>query len=238
MLKEITGLSGTLFEGVKEGECSSMASDWLVSVYDEGWLINCVKRFLKYNKNDPERVYDLINDVYVSLVNSESTGDGYDISCEDMTVEKFVLGRLRLFAKNAAYSANSSQVASGINGTYFRVVAASFDRNNNDEMDEFQLAYNNAADYDDLISEVEDRVSLVAQIQYCEKFEVEHNLGINLKRLFQNMHILSNPNIDFHYFDRIREACAKYEDFADAFGSILKFCQSHRDSYEAIVATI
>lgn len=237
MLKEIAGLSGTIFEGISSTEDRTMASDWLTEHYQKAWLVNQVKGFLKASHNDPARAYDVINDVYVSLIKKEQIGEGYDSDDETYSVSQFVIGRLRLFSKNAMYGSNASQVASGNQGTYFKVVPASFDHES-DTMDAFQLAYAYAKDYDDAIETVEDELSLKAQIQYCENFGEEHHLGINLRRLLKNLHLLSMPNIDPRYFEKLKDALRVNEDFADAFRSVVDFYQKHRDRYDIIIATI
>lgn len=55
---------------------------------------------------DTDKIEDLIQDVYISIIESEEDGNGFDMNYGThglMNVEQFVLGRIKLYAKNAKY---------------------------------------------------------------------------------------------------------------------------------------
>lgn len=81
-----------------------------------------------------EKANDLLHDVYISIVDTEENGDGFDmeygsrvnedgeIEADLMSVEQFVIGRIKLYAKNTKYRADiieASNIAVQEVSTYY-----------------------------------------------------------------------------------------------------------------------
>ena len=76
------------------------ASEYLVNNYDD------IFKKVKAMGVPLGSITDLIHDVYVSFVNSENEGNGYDDSYDEegyTSLEQFVFGRLKGYSKNARY---------------------------------------------------------------------------------------------------------------------------------------
>jgi len=94
---------------IKEPMVNREASDYIVNHYND--LINIIRRL----EIKEEKAQDLIHDVYISIVESEDNGNGFDmefgstvnekgeIDVNIMDVSQFVIGRIKLYAKNSKY---------------------------------------------------------------------------------------------------------------------------------------
>lgn len=72
-----------------------------------------------------EKANDLLHDVYISIVDAEENGEGFDmeygsrvnedgeIEANLMSVEQFVIGRIKLYAKNNKYRTDVIEAANG-----------------------------------------------------------------------------------------------------------------------------
>lgn len=90
-----------------EPEINNDASDYIVNNYNT--LIEIIK---KLNIKD-EKAHDLLHDVFVSIVEAENDGNGFDMEYWNKTndeqqvslmcVQQFVIGRIKQYAKNAKY---------------------------------------------------------------------------------------------------------------------------------------
>jgi hypothetical protein len=137
-----------------------------------------------------DRVDDLIQDLYVSVLESENDGCGFseDYGTEDgeITVQGFVIGRAKKYAYNPKYNSNVVQlrVNSHTKSEEFRVVAASFNEETFDENDEFQVAYQTAC-ISDTLSKVDEMASIREQIEYC--IDICNCNGINILNIFKRL---------------------------------------------------
>ena len=87
-----------------EPETNNEASTFITSKYLE--LI----KFIKSLGIKGEKANDLLHDVYISITDAEADGRGYDMDYSVkngndniMLVEQFVIGRIKLYAKNNRY---------------------------------------------------------------------------------------------------------------------------------------
>lgn len=100
------GLTASIIEPSVNRE----ASDYIINNYSE--LINVIKR----SDIRDEKAQDLLHDVYISIVEAENDGNGFDMEygskltddCDNsdvnlMDVSQFVIGRIKLYAKNTKY---------------------------------------------------------------------------------------------------------------------------------------
>jgi hypothetical protein len=97
------------------------ASSYLVNNYRN--LIKIVKSVS--NGEVKEKAGDLLHDVYMSLVDSEENGEGFnmeygsyinekgELECRIMNVEQFVIGRIKLYSKNVRYHTSVIEAAGG-----------------------------------------------------------------------------------------------------------------------------
>jgi hypothetical protein len=125
-----------------EPDINREASNYLLGHYAE-----LVKKIIASSDGKvKEKSGDLLNDVFISLIDSEDNGEGFDmeygsyinekgeIECRLMNVEQFVMGRLKLYAKNSRYHSNVIESVSGYikeRRTYLDTV---LDANGNDEL--------------------------------------------------------------------------------------------------------
>lgn len=98
----VFGTGNTFFEP----ECSKEASKFIEENYEE-----IVRQTLKMGVHF-DKVGDIVGDVYISLVNAEENGDGYNFNyySEGITVEGFVYGRIKQYSKNSKYRNDVVQV--------------------------------------------------------------------------------------------------------------------------------
>lgn len=99
-----------MYASIIEPEINREASEYIQANYYD--LIGWISKKLEI-KDDKK--YDLLNDVFISVVNSEDDGEGFDMeygekmgrSDEDspniISCEQFIKGRLKLYAKNNKY---------------------------------------------------------------------------------------------------------------------------------------
>lgn len=92
-----------------EPKTNHEASDYVISNY------NTLKAIIRRCDIKEEKAEDLLHDVFISLVESEQNGNGFDMEygnnridgkddiCNIMDVEQFVIGRIKLYAKNPKY---------------------------------------------------------------------------------------------------------------------------------------
>ena len=97
-MKSNTGLG--LIPKLVEAPFNDDASNYVLNKYID--LIKVIKSLgIK-----EEKAFDLLHDVYISLTEAERNGEGYDINYGDgniTLVEQFVIGRIKLYAKNPKY---------------------------------------------------------------------------------------------------------------------------------------
>lgn len=99
-----------------EPEINREASDYIASHYD--YLVKTIKSF---DIRD-EKAKDLLHDVFISVVEAENEGNGFNMmygmngeSGEEtniMDVAQFVIGRIKLYARNCKYKTNVVEVGS------------------------------------------------------------------------------------------------------------------------------
>ena len=109
------GLSAQIFEPNTNRE----ASNYIINNYNE--LIGIIRKA----DIKEEKAQDLLHDVYISIVEAEDNGDGFDMEygnkvSEDgsievnlMDVSQFVIGRIKLYAKNAKYRTDIIEASNG-----------------------------------------------------------------------------------------------------------------------------
>lgn len=181
----------------------------------------------------PEKAEDALHTMYILLFQQETDGQGYNMykgrSDSIISVQQFVLGRLKRYCKNELYQKDtvSAKVDSHGNIKYKEVSACS-DGGDVEGLNEFQVAYNFSASYDD-IEDIENSQSVLEEIQYLLTFE--NALTISMKVLLSEIsNIAENVDkIDISLFKEIR---TMGDEFAEAFKSVVKFAGKHPDRYK------
>lgn len=96
------------------------ASNYIISNYKN--LIGIIK----HCDIKEEKANDLLHDVYISIVDAEENGEGFDMEYGNqvdengelqpnlMSVEQFVIGRIKLYAKNTKYRTDIIEAGNGI----------------------------------------------------------------------------------------------------------------------------
>ena len=109
MLVGSKSMSLGFFAFIKEPVINREASSYIMEHYNE--LIAIIRK----QEIKEEKAQDLLHDVYISIVESEEDGNGFDmefgshvdedgnIETNIMDVSQFVIGRIKLYAKNTKY---------------------------------------------------------------------------------------------------------------------------------------
>jgi hypothetical protein len=119
MLIGIENSSIGLEARIIEPNINREASNYILNNWQE--LHTSIKK--KLIKSD--KAHDLLSDVYISIIEAENNGNGFDmeygsnvdengnINFNIMSVEQFVLGRIKLYSKNTKYNSDIVESANG-----------------------------------------------------------------------------------------------------------------------------
>lgn len=212
-----------------EPEVSREASKYIEENYG-----NLLRNIIKMGVPE-SKAGDLLNDVYVSIVEAENNGEGYDFNKSTdgngIYLEQFIYGRIKGYSKNIRYSNDKVEGNDEI-----AVYASSVSDEEIDEMNSFQKAYALASTYDEEIYDIEDAISIRERIDYCLDFE--HCVkGISLIELFKNIDILATMEFDKSVFNSLKEAFQIHDEFAEAFKDVVEYAMNHKNSFKEIIAT-
>lgn len=89
---------------ILEPNINHLASEYISDNYER-----IAKYALSLLHND--KAYDLVNDVYVSILTAENDGDGFELS-RGKTVEEFVFGRIKGYSKSDTYRSDTIETSS------------------------------------------------------------------------------------------------------------------------------
>lgn len=207
-----------------EGNINNLASEYIEDNYEK------ILRDIKKNKwaaNGKEA--DLLNDVYVSIIEGERNGEGYDPERGRygyITVEEFVYSRIKGYSKNRKY--HDSNIV--VNGNL--EVAASSDGEEVEDLDGFQKAYALAAEADDLET-VEEEISLKQNIEYCIEFNDQ--IGFDILNLFKNLDLFMN-NFNNSIFNRLKQVVKYHDELGEALRQVLSYASKNREKFLKILA--
>ena len=206
------------------------ASQYLLDNYNEV-VLSTIKMGVK-----EEKAYDLVNDVYVSLRNSEDEGNGYNINGKNgegyILVESFVYGRIKNYAKNVKYR---TDICESKKKGEIRIISASSDDSDLENLESFQKAYAMAKTADS-VSIIDAEVSLVEDITYCITFN--NQVKMNMLALFKNIDKLASYDFDKSLFEPIRALASSNAEFAEAFRSVIEFSMKDKHTYDLIVSKL
>lgn len=238
-----------------EAKTSTEACDYLAEHYSE--LVKIVAKCGVH----PSRCEDLIHDVWISLATNELDGEGFDMNYANtksnnqiLDVSQFVIGRIKLYAKNTRYKTDVSETSTTVvyqnndNGSKFiknrittKTVAASFDDSDLDSNDSFQKGYAMAS-ITDSTDDLVESYSLREQIDYC--IDICETSGLNIINLFKNIDTLSEllgvqsrKKKSETVFNSITELVEKHNDFAEALLDVLKFSARNRAAFDLVLKT-
>lgn len=211
-----------------EPEINREASDYISNNYT--YIVNQVKKMGVHE----DKAEDLVNDVFISIVESENDGLGYQSEIEEsniILVEQFVFGRLKGYSKNVKYRTDVVQANKS-----FGVIASSSSLSGEvDELDSFQKAYVLAECYDDLES-IEDELSLRENIEYCITFDSE--LKLSMLALLKNVDSLNNLNINKTLFNPLKKLISTNKEFADALIDVLEFSKNNKLAFNRVLNSL
>lgn len=217
-----------------EPEVNREASNYVKENY------NAILRQLPKLGVSEEVAVDLLNDVYISLLEAEDEGKGYDINKSNqgdcILVEQFVYGRLKRYSLNSRYRTDVVERRVNKDNQVKVEVRASTSgaTDDYDSLDTFQRAYATAGAFDD-IETLEDELSLAERIDYCIEFD--HVVGMSMLALFRNIDVLSSDSICKSLFNPLKEALQIHDEFAEAFKGVLEYSITNRNSFETVLAT-
>lgn len=231
---------------------STEACDYVAEHYQK------LKRVVGKCGIHPNKCDDLLHDVWISLATNELDGEGFDMNyansrtnCQILDVSQFVIGRIKLYAKNAKYRTDVSETAttytyenkgSKLIKSKVNVVtySASFDETDLDKNDSFQKGYAMAS-VADSTDDIVDSYSLREQIDYC--IDICERSGLNIVHLFKNIDTLSEliglsrekKKKSESVFGAITELAEKHNDFADALLNVLQFSARNRAAFDLVL---
>ena len=216
---------GTMYgvDNVLRDITNTIATDFVVENYD-----NMVKTAYSMNVA-PDKVHDIVHDVYMSLRRSEENGDGYDETrgANDgcISVAEFVYGRLKGYAYNTKYSASA---------TYKTEVSASCSGDEMRDMDAAQAALYTAATYDPT-SELDEELAIAEEIEALVTFA--SGTELNIKFILKNISYLANTDFDISLLNNLR-TFLKNEEHAELFTSVVTYAGKNPVHYNELVSTI
>lgn len=236
-------LSGLGCSKLVEPEINHLASEFILENYEE------IKRQARKMVGvDPFKVEDLVNDVYVSILNSENEGNGFSIDHSRegsiITPSEFVYGRLKLYSKNRRYSIDgcdrhvSTKRVNGENVTVvdFDIAFASPDYSKDvEDMTGMQRAYANASNLVDDVEMIEDTADLRKNIEFCIDFDKV--VGMSFRSLFEHIDEFSQE-IDSSVFDHLREQLKIHDELGEALFNVLSAAVKHRAVFDAVLQSI
>lgn len=182
---------------------------------------------------DPTKMYDIVNDVYISVKRAEENGEGYDPNkgnSEYIELGQFIFQRVKLYARNRKYRRPSGG----------DIEVPSCGGGDDIIMDRYQMAYEMACQYDTVLIDEEDCASeLPALLE--EYSDVYGDLRTPIKYILDNLSAirrgiedkLINPSI----FDGLKELCEEPE-IMDCIESLLALRRAGSDRYDAIVDSL
>lgn len=237
---------------VFEAQSNNEACEYLASNY------NKLQKIVAKCGIHPNKCDDLLQDVWISLATNEMDGEGFDMNYANskrsiMDVSQFVIGRIKLYAKNEKYRSDISE--SGITNTFSKskskgskfiknkvkvsVCAASFDESDLENNDPFQKGYAMASIVDSTDDLVEG-YSLREQIDYC--IDIAETANLDLMHLFRNIDELAGllgmsdrRGKTETVFSSITQLVDKHSDFAEALLGVLTFSARNRAAYELVL---
>lgn len=183
-----------------------------------------------------DKVGDLVNDVYFSIVQAENEGNGYDFNKGEngtgILVEQFVYGRISRYAKNIKYR---TDIVEKVGKAGFVISSSSSSEDEIDQLSSFQKAFALASKYDDL-DFVDEELSIREIISYCLSFDSQVNMSMSA--LFRNIDILGNMEINKSLFDPLKAVISENREFAEAFRNAIEFSMKDKLSFERILNSL
>ena len=230
-------ISSKLFE-----YSNTEASSFIVDNYDK------LEKAAAGMNISPDKASDLVHDVFISVVKSERSGEGYNPDYLGVdSVEKFVYGRMKAYSKSPKYKSDVVEMArvssSSREPVYSYAVAASFDEKNdkdNNEYDSFQLAYMNA-NIANTTDEIIDNSSIEEQFEYlldiCSKYDIK--VANILKNMDKISSLLNSSKFYRKGLDILKDlkSSLDYNDEAkEALTNVLELSKRDRDAFELLIS--
>ncbi|MEM4385953.1 MAG: hypothetical protein QXD03_05340 [Candidatus Anstonellales archaeon] len=153
-----------------DGNYNNMGSEYIKNNY--GTLLNFAEKLVG------ESAVDLLNDVFIAVIEDENNGEGYDENL-GLTVDEYIYGRIKGYSRNSRYRTGSW------NEGKLSFISACSDERNLEEMDGIQKAYNLCAIRDEYdIGDVESSLYLLIKYKYEN--------GVDLINLIRNIDIINS----------------------------------------------
>lgn len=214
----------------KEASGNSYASTYIVENYEK------ILRKVTQNKwVAPDKVIDLVNDVFISLVRDEKNGLGYDEQGLHK-LEEFIWGRLKGYSKNPRYRGDivDCRISTKNGETKINMIVVASSSNGEDEenLDSFQISYQNASTLDDIDS-VDDKVSLRSILESILSYQ--DKVDFNIVGFLRNLNILSRNDINKSILDRVKLSVYMYRELGEMIKDVLQFASKNRNVYDNIL---
>lgn len=218
MFGTLYGVDNTMMDTL-----NTAATDYVIANYE-----NLVK-VAGYMDVAPDKVNDIVHDVYMSLHRSEYNGEGYNEDYveqgEHISVADFVYGRMKKYSMNKKYrksTLSSTEVSASSSGDEVK------------DMTTAQLVLHNAQAYDP-ICDLDEQISVSEEIEALVSFASSTNL--NIKFILKNISSLANMEFDIGLLNNLR-AFLRNEEYSELFTSVVKYAGKNPTHYRDLVAAI
>lgn len=214
-----------------EPEINREASQFVVDNYEALKKDVIIKFRIPQEKSE-----DLLNDVYISLVETENEGNGFNMNRSNkgdcIMVSQFVYGRIKGYSENIRYRTDVVESGRGGGRAY---AASGGDSGDFKELDSLQVSYALARTYDD-IEEIEDELSIKENIEYCLQFD--NIIGLKMNLLLKNIDILVGNNIHKSLLEKLKNATIIHDEFGEAFKNVIQYAIRNRAKFDSIVSSV
>lgn len=232
--------SGMGAVALRDPDLEREASEYIADNYDR--LVKAAKTMLP---GDNEMAIDLLHDVVLSIASAEAAGEGYDAE-KGITVEMFVIGRMKGYSKNAKYHKETKNrklsyhtvERGGKRVHQYEKVGEMIFVDPTIKLDDSygdasaaDMAYHYASYVDDSEG-IDALASLRNNIMTCMDFN--DAIGFDVLELFRNIDDFG-CSFDDGIICKLREAAQYHEDLGDAFRDALLCSQNNREIFDFVV---
>lgn len=221
---------------LREPQINTLASDYIAEHYEE-LAIEVSRMGAKWGM-DVELRYDVLNAVYIKILEKESNGDCFNpnINGGCLNVEDYIRGMLSKYSRNKAYKKSSDRYYGG-DDRYSEIPADGF--SDTDKPSAIQLAYNNATDYSNM-ELLDDRMAAVQEIEFLLEFNSKLRIDMLLfiKSIRDIAEELSSKKISRGLFDELARMSEVNQEFKIALENVIKFAITQPVEFEDMVKYI
>lgn len=224
MITKSANVSIGMSNRLKEANYNDLASKFIENNFDK-LAYDVLKMGVDPNKN-----YDMVTDVYISVINKENNGEPFN-NLSEYSVENYIYGMLKGYSKNVKYRKN------GIHDKGIKEIPASgADEDDYSLNNVYQVAYNSATSYND-IEYLDNIYSINSYIETVLEYENDLE-GISLRVLIKNLKEISRMNVDKKIFGKLKGLLEENIELYDSFISLVEISEREPEIFAEAVSVI